>query len=42
MRAVAVNRLKPVVDRIFEFDDAVEAFKALKGAQHFGKLVIRI
>jgi NADPH:quinone reductase-like Zn-dependent oxidoreductase len=42
MRAVAVNRLKPVVDKTFEFDDAVEAFKALKAAQHFGKIVIKI
>lgn len=42
MRAVTVNRMKPVVDKTFEFDDAVEAFKALKAAQHFGKIVIRI
>jgi NADPH:quinone reductase-like Zn-dependent oxidoreductase len=42
MRAVAVNRLKPVVDATFEFDDAVEAFKALKAAKHFGKIVIKI
>jgi NADPH:quinone reductase-like Zn-dependent oxidoreductase len=42
MRAVAVNRMKPVVDKTFEFDDAVEALKALKAAQHFGKIVIRI
>jgi NADPH:quinone reductase-like Zn-dependent oxidoreductase len=42
MRAVAVNRLKPVIDRVFEFDEAVEAFEYLKSAQHFGKIVIRI
>jgi NADPH:quinone reductase-like Zn-dependent oxidoreductase len=42
MRAVAVNKLKPVVDATFEFDDAVEAFKALKAAKHFGKIVVRI
>ena len=42
MRAVAVNRLKPVVDATFEFDAAIDAFKALKAAQHFGKIVIRI
>ena len=42
MRAVAVNRMKPVVDAVFEFDQAVEAFKALKAAQHFGKIVIKI
>jgi NADPH:quinone reductase-like Zn-dependent oxidoreductase len=42
MRAVAVNRMKPVVDAVFPFDEAVEAFKALKAAQHFGKIAIRI
>jgi NADPH:quinone reductase-like Zn-dependent oxidoreductase len=42
MRAVGVNRMKPVVDQVFAFDDAVEAFKALKTAQHFGKIVIKI
>jgi NADPH:quinone reductase-like Zn-dependent oxidoreductase len=42
MRAVAVNRLEPVVDATFAFDDAVEAFKALKAAKHFGKIVIKI
>jgi NADPH:quinone reductase-like Zn-dependent oxidoreductase len=42
MRAVAVNRMKPVVDTTFDFDDALDAFKALKAAQHFGKIVIKI
>ena len=42
MKAVAVNRLKPVIDTTFDFDAAPEAFKYLKSAQHFGKIVIRI
>jgi len=42
MRAVAVNELKPVIDRTFAFDQAVEAFQYLKSAQHFGKVVITI
>jgi len=42
MRAVGVNELKPVIDRTFTFDQAVEAFKYLKLAQHFGKVVIKI
>ena len=42
MRAVAVNKLKPVVDRTFAFDQAVEAYQYLKSAQHFGKVVITI
>ena len=39
--AFAVNRLQPVVDRVFDFDDAREAYRAMRAAGHFGKLVIR-
>jgi NADPH:quinone reductase-like Zn-dependent oxidoreductase len=42
MKAVAVNRLEPVIDRVFDFDAAPEAYKYLKSAQHFGKVVIKI
>ena len=42
MRAVAVNKFKPVIDRTFTFDQAVEAFQYLKAAKHFGKVVIKI
>jgi NADPH:quinone reductase-like Zn-dependent oxidoreductase len=42
MRAVAVNELKPVIDRTFPFEQAVEAFQYLKAAKHFGKVVIKI
>lgn len=42
MKAVAVNEVKPVVDKTFGFDEAPEAFKYLKSAQHFGKVVIKI
>ena len=42
MKAVAVNKLHPVIDKTFDFEDAPEAFKYLKSAQHFGKVVIKI
>ena len=42
VRAATVNKLKPVIDRTFSFDEAVEAYKYLKSAQHFGKVVITI
>jgi NADPH:quinone reductase-like Zn-dependent oxidoreductase len=42
MKAVAVNRLKPVIDKTFDFDSAPEAYEYLKSAQHFGKVVIAI
>ena len=42
MKAIAVNELRPVVDKAFPFDAAPEAYKYLKSAQHFGKVVITI
>jgi NADPH:quinone reductase-like Zn-dependent oxidoreductase len=42
MKAIAVNKLRPVVDKTFPFDAAPEAYKYLKSAQHFGKVVITI
>jgi NADPH:quinone reductase-like Zn-dependent oxidoreductase len=41
-RAIALHRLRPVVDRVFTFDQAREAFKYLESAGHFGKIVIRL
>lgn len=36
------NRLQPVIDREFEFEDARSAYHAMRAANHFGKLVIRL
>lgn len=41
-RAIAAAGLKPVIDRTFAFDEAPEAYRAMKAAGHFGKLVIEI
>ncbi len=41
-RAVSQHRLKPVIHRTFAFDQAHEAFHAMRKAEHFGKLVIEI
>ena len=40
-RAISVGVLKPVVDRVFAFDEAKSAFEHLRSGQHFGKVVIR-
>jgi NADPH:quinone reductase-like Zn-dependent oxidoreductase len=42
MKAVAVNKLAPVVDKVFDFEAAAEAYAHLKSGRHFGKVVIRI
>jgi NADPH:quinone reductase-like Zn-dependent oxidoreductase len=41
-RAVAEHHLKPVVDRVFRFAEAVEAFRYLESGAHFGKVCIRV
>jgi NADPH:quinone reductase-like Zn-dependent oxidoreductase len=41
-RAIALHKLKPVVDRVFPFSDAVAAFRYMETAAHFGKVAIRV
>ncbi|MEK9752759.1 MAG: NAD(P)-dependent alcohol dehydrogenase [Rhodospirillaceae bacterium] len=41
-RAVAQHALKPVIDRAFVFEDARDAYRAMRQAGHFGKLVIDV
>ncbi len=40
-RAITQSQLKPIVDRVFDFKDAVEAFKYMETGAHFGKVAIR-
>jgi NADPH:quinone reductase-like Zn-dependent oxidoreductase len=35
-------KIKPVIDRVFEFDAAPAAFDYLKSGSHFGKVVIKL
>jgi NADPH:quinone reductase-like Zn-dependent oxidoreductase len=41
-RAIAVSGLKPIIDKVFSFDDVPAAYRYLQSAQHFGKIVIRL
>ena len=41
-RALSINRVRPVVDRVFPFEAAADAFAWQQQARHFGKVVIRI
>jgi NADPH:quinone reductase-like Zn-dependent oxidoreductase len=41
-RAITAHRLEPVVDRVFEFDHAADAYRHQTGQTHLGKVVIRI
>lgn len=41
-RALESSEIRPVVDRVFDFENALQAFRYLEGAQHLGKTVIRV
>ena len=40
-RAIALHALRPVIDRVFDFDAAPDAYRHLIAAGHVGKVVIR-
>jgi NADPH:quinone reductase-like Zn-dependent oxidoreductase len=40
--AISGNRLEPVIDRAFSFDEAPAAYRHLASGAHFGKVVIRL
>jgi len=40
--AFSLNQIHPVIDRVFEFEDARAAYHAMRAAGHFGKLVVKI
>ena len=40
--AIAKAELHPIIDRVFVFDQAREAFLHMESASHFGKIVIRM
>lgn len=41
-RVIEHSHLRPVIDKVFPFDKAVEAFKYLASQKHFGKVCIEI
>lgn len=40
-RAVSTNNIRPVVDKVFPFDEAAEALRYMGSESHFGKIVIK-
>lgn len=36
------HQIKPIIDRVFPFNEAQEAYRYLKSAAHFGKVVIQL
>lgn len=41
-KAISVNKFRPVIDRVFEFNEARDALKHMESGSHFGKIVIKI
>jgi NADPH:quinone reductase-like Zn-dependent oxidoreductase len=41
-RAIAANGIKPVIDKVFGFDEVQAAYKHMSSGAHFGKIVIRV
>ena len=41
-RTIAANAIKPVIDKVFGFDDVQAAYKHMASGAHFGKIVIRV
>jgi NADPH:quinone reductase-like Zn-dependent oxidoreductase len=41
-RLIAASGLRPVIDKVFAFDQAADAYRHLQSAKHFGKVVIRV
>lgn len=40
--AIESHKLRPVIDRVFEFDEARQALKHMESGAHFGKIVVKI
>jgi NADPH:quinone reductase-like Zn-dependent oxidoreductase len=40
--AIALHRLRPVVDRTYGFEEAQEAFRLMESGRHFGKICISL
>ena len=41
-RALEANRIRPVVDCVYPFNEAPEAIKYLASGQHLGKVCIQV
>ena len=39
-RAMDLNHTRPVIDRVFPFEEAREAYRYLESGAHFGKVCI--
>ena len=41
-RAISLHQIRPVIDRVFPFDQVHDALRHMQSGAHFGKIVIRL
>lgn len=39
--AITVNKVKPVIDRVFPFSELPQALRHMESGAHFGKIVLK-
>lgn len=42
LREMSARQIRPVIDRVFPFTDAVEALRHMESGSHFGKIVLAV
>ena len=42
LKAIEVAQMRPVIDRVFPFEQAIDALKHMESGSHFVKVVIRV
>lgn len=42
VRLINATGLKPVVDKVFQFEDLLAAYEYLESQQHVGKVVVQV
>jgi NADPH:quinone reductase-like Zn-dependent oxidoreductase len=40
--SISLHKIKPIIDRVFNFEEAQDALRYMESGQHFGKIVIRV
>lgn len=41
-RLISASKLRPVIDRVFPFEEYAEALRYLESQKHVGKVVVRV
>jgi len=42
VQAMTTNQIKPVIDKVFDFDNFLDAIPYMKSGEKLGKIVIRV